>query len=294
MVVAGGGVGVVGGVVGLLVPAVGQGVGHGGGPAVEPLVERNRRAAAGGVEGQVGHSGNAVGAVGGDIHVICGVGGQSRQIDDGVAGIDHGAGADGESRRTPFDGPAGGVAQLIPHDVGLVRGDVDRGQVVHGRAVGYALHGQVVQVGIAVLVVGRHDGDAGAGDGVGIVGENHGEFLPGAEGAVHHRVDGDEGGLVGGVGDHAHYQAVVVAAVGLVEPETKLQGVDRGCKLGQHHVAPGGAGAVHVHGLAAAGVVVVAGGGIGVVGGVVGLLVPAVGQWVGSGGRPGVESLVER
>ena len=131
MVVAGGGVGVVGGVVGLLVPAVGQGVRSVGRPAVEPLVERNRRAAAGGVEGQVGHSGNAVGAVGGDIHVICGVGGQSRQIDDGVAGIDHGAGADGESRRTPFDGPAGGVAQLIPHDVGLVRGDVGGRKGVH-------------------------------------------------------------------------------------------------------------------------------------------------------------------
>ena len=294
VVVAGGGVGVAGGVVGLFIPALGQRVDSRAGPGVEALAERHRIGPAAGVEGDVGRTGNAAGTVGGDIQVIVGVGGQADEVDYGVVDIGGGASAEGETGRSQLHGPAGGIAYLLPSDVGGGTGDTDNFQIVNSRAVGYVLHRQFVEVGIAVFAVGRHDGYAGSANGVDIAVHRYGELLPRGGGRVLHRVHGDEGGLVVLIGDYAHDEAVVVGGVGLIQPETQLQRVDRGYKFGQHHIAPCGIGRIHIHGLAATGIVVVAGGGIRIVGRIVGLFIPAVGQRVGSSGGPRVEPLVER
>ena len=123
------------------------------------------------MEGGVGRTAYAISTVGGDIHVIMGVGGQAEEVDYSVIGINGVASTVSKAGRTHHQGPAGGIALLFPHDVGGVAGNIDGSQIVDRRTVRYVLHSQVVEVGIAVFTVGRHDGYAGAGDGVHIVGE---------------------------------------------------------------------------------------------------------------------------
>ena len=73
---------------------------------------------------------------------------------------------------------------------------------------------KVVEIGIAILVVGRHDGNAVTGSGVRV--QRHFEFLPCGTQRGNHFGNLNKGGDVSRIGHHTHFEFVSVGGVASV------------------------------------------------------------------------------
>ena len=156
-------------------------------------------------EGPVAGVGVAVPA---DIHVVCCGVAQTCEGERVVAVNMMGSAEVRRSARGDTDHIELGGLSTVPGDKGIVETDVADGDIRHTRACGDVVYGEVIEVGVAVFAIGRHQCDVSAV--AGVVVEVELEGLPLRQTGIRGATQFGERGDIVGVGHHTHFHGVGV------------------------------------------------------------------------------------